>query len=279
MGKKLELTGKRFGRLTVIKEVGKSCGHTTWLCRCDCGNEIVTKGIHLTSGHTRSCSCAQKEIIGELNRKALAGRRFGKLTALRRIDKFGSDWICRCDCGNYSVTTAHRLVSGTTKSCGCYRSEFTIMKNTIHGNAKRTERSITYSSWASMWNRCKHDKEYIRKGRKVCERWRNFRSFIDDMGERPSLNYTLDRIDNNKGYSPDNCRWATAKEQMNNMSRNTLFEYNGEMKTISELSDISGFNYSTLRGRLTQYGWTVEDAITIPPSNNNRLKGYSFKRK
>lgn len=266
MGRKLELTGKRFGRLTVVKEVGKNSGHITWLCRCDCGKEIVTTGIHLKSGHTRSCNCAQKETVGDLNKVDITGKRFGRLIAIKRIDDYGGKWFCRCDCGNHKIVSTHSLRSGATKSCGCISRELTIKRNYKNGMFTRHEGDITFSTWMSMWYRCLKpgQKHYHDKGISVCDRWRSYDAFLEDMGPRPSLKMTIDRIDYNGNYEPGNCRWATQKQQMQNMSRNVIYEYRGEKKTIAELADIAGVKYDTMYCRLKRQGLTPEQAVNLP---------------
>jgi hypothetical protein len=149
-----------------------------------------------------------------------AGDRYGRLTIIKGVEtKNGNRYFeCLCDCGNVAIERLHHLTKGITKSCGCYRK--IINKNRkIHGHSNSTP---TYNSWAMMKQRCYNSnrKDYYNYGGAgitVCERWRNsFENFLSDMGERP-IGTTLDRYPNQSGiYEPDNCRWATIKEQNNN---------------------------------------------------------------
>ena len=159
----------------------------------------------------------------------LTGERFGRLLVVcadTSVDKLGRPrWRCSCDCGQTTIVQQNNLCSGHTKSCGCFCREQTRKANTTHGLTTATNsHRYEWSSWHGMLRRCyeEHHREYHRYGDRgivVCERWReSFANFVEDMGRRPK-GLTLDRIDNNKGYSPDNCRWATWSEQRMNQKR------------------------------------------------------------
>lgn len=153
-----------------------------------------------------------------------AGDKFNRLTvtalAGRRDRKYL--WTCACLCGRLTVAETSELRSGHTKSCGCLSRERTIARSTTHGNCPRgVKRPTEYVIWSSMLSRCKNPKvrcykNYGERGISVCERWEKFENFLADMGGRPSKQFTLDRIDNERGYSPDNCRWATYSQQNKN---------------------------------------------------------------
>lgn len=150
----------------------------------------------------------------------LEGQVFGRWTVLR-LDTGGHEarWVCRCACGVERSVVRGILIRGRSRSCGCLGAELTGERSRVHG-AKRTP---TYMSWRRMRRRCFDEngeafKHYGGRGISVCERWlgrQGFVNFLADMGERPE-GLSIDRIDNDKGYEPGNCRWATPKEQNNN---------------------------------------------------------------
>jgi hypothetical protein len=153
----------------------------------------------------------------------LTGQRFGRLVVQQRAYRrpgVSPEWLCRCDCGAEKIIAASSMTSGRSKSCGCLRSDFGKAKRT-HG-AKRTPE---YYSWSHMIYRCENPKanrydRYGGRGITVCERWRHsFENFLADMGNRPSPQHTLDRINSDGNYEPANCRWATWKQQANNRKK------------------------------------------------------------
>lgn len=154
-----------------------------------------------------------------MDQSELGGRRFGHLVALeRRPGGRNTRWLCQCDCGQMSTPKAVNLRKGITKSCGC---AFSRLKHG-HGKAGKA-RSPTYNSWQAMIQRCSNPKttgykHWGGRGIKVCDRWRSFQNFLDDMGERPA-GMSIDRRDNDGSYEPGNCRWATRGEQSANQIR------------------------------------------------------------
>jgi len=166
-------------------------------------------------------------------------------------------WLCRCGrCGIEFVAQLNNVKSGGTKSCGCLRRE----RNTTHGQADTPE----YRAWLACRNRCNNpnDKGYANYGGRgitVCERWDSLETFLADMGPRPKGG-SLDREDNELGYSPENCRWATNSEQSRNRRSNRYIESWGYNLLLCEWAEISGLNRATISGRIDR-GWTPEDAI------------------
>lgn len=193
-----------------------------------------------------------------IHRLDLSGQRFGRLTAIEIV---GSDknkqliWRCICDCGNEKLVTATCLKRGAVRSCGCLRSDTTRESKTIHGH--RYER--LYGIWKNMINRCHLEKDkrynnYGARGIYVCDEWRNsyesFRDWSYENGYTDEL--SIDRINNNDGYYPENCRWADDYTQMNNTRRSKYVTYKGVAHTLSEWSRILKVHKATLRDRVNR---------------------------
>jgi len=194
--------------------------------------------------------------------KDLSGQKFGKLTAIKRVGKDSqgtSLWHCLCDCGNTSTVRVSALKNGGTKTCGCSYGEAGI----THGLSRKP----IYSVWQAMIQRCHNSsnpayKYYGVRGITVCDKWRNsFQAFFDDMGHAEK-GMSIDRIDNDKGYSPDNCKWATLKEQANNKRDNRYITHNGITKTICDWSISLGGHRCLVGKRIDELGWDEIRAVT-----------------
>lgn len=181
----------------------------------------------------------------------LAGKRFGRLLAQAITSQYGRRaWLCLCDCGSATVATTSHLRSGAIQSCGCLRNEKStdriIKCNTTHGG--RNTRA--YWVWRTMRARCENKRSphypgYGGRGIRVCDRWSSFEVFRADMGDPPK-GLSIERIDNDGNYEPDNCRWASSKEQANNRRDNRWLQYGSETKTLTAWALHFGVTKTTL---------------------------------
>ena len=211
--------------------------------------------------------------------KSFEPETFGRLTTVGPKFLVGRHrtalQVCECICGKITVSSVCRLKSGKNKSCGCLQKEAAREQairlgkaSTKHNMSKCTEYVIYYDIVKRCQNNaCDNYKNYGGRGIKVCDRWlgpSGFINFYADMGPRPSKSHSIDRIDNDGDYCPENCRWATAIEQSNNRRSNKVLTVFGETGTISQFARKYGMNQSTLWRRLFVLGWPIEKAITTP---------------
>lgn len=213
MGKIVDLTGQRFGKLIVLEKAGKAKdGHCTWKCKCDCGNETIVNSNNLRSGNTKSCGCGEKENLKKLHFKK------------------------------------------------------------VHGDSN----SKLYAIWKSMRQRCNNSSNlmynyYGGRGITVCQEWDNdyitFKNWAIENGY--SENLSIDRIDNNKGYSPENCRWATKIQQANNMRNNHYITLNNKTQSLTEWCKELNIKRDTVKSRLYR-GWSEEKALLTPVQNKKK---------
>lgn len=208
----------------------------------------------------------------------LTGRKFSRLTVIERVyrNRPGTFWLCECDCGNIRIVQASKLKNGMTKSCGCWSKE--LQEKFAHrwdGHIKSTRcEGKLYRTWSGMRSRCTNTKDphyrrYGARGISVCEEWDSFDAF-KEWSEKNGFaeGLSIDRIDNDKGYSPDNCRWATPVQQATNRSTSRFIVVNGVSKTISEWSRITGVARSTIAYRADK-GLQGEEIIS---KESNRWK-------
>lgn len=200
----------------------------------------------------------------------LEGKKFGRLSVVRKVEsKNGrSMWLCKCDCGKEVVKTGKLLANGMTRSCGCLSRETTIVKNKSRRKYECSDVHLR-AVWKKMIERCELPKNnryyrYGARGIKVCKAWHDFNEFARwalDSGYKRGL--TIERNDIDGDYCPENCRWATYKEQANNRSDNIRITYDSKEKTLKEWSEVFGIPYHTLYSRISS-GWEFEKAIKTP---------------
>lgn len=175
-----------------------------------------------------------------------------------------SQWVCLCDCGKISTVRSCYLKSGAIKSCGCLKVDHP--NRTTHG--KKDTR--IYYIWSAMKQRClnpnsRNYSNYGGRGITVCEDWKySFENFYNwSLGNGYNDNLSIDRIDNNLGYCPENCRWTDGHTQANNTRHNKMLTHNGKTRTMSEWSKETGIKYQKIKDRLNKCGWSVEQALSI----------------
>ena len=276
--------GSVFGRLTVVGE-GERVPNGAKSARgiivqCSCGSPSYTVNINnLRSGRAISCGCARRESAAKTAegqrgktreeikdgvQAGLEGREFGRLTVvedLGNIEEYRA-YRCTCSCGQEVVVAAYRLIHEKgPRSCGCLQRDVV----TTHG----MEGTRVYNIWHGMKARCSLPTnisyhQYGGRGITYCERWEIFENFIANMGEPPSEEHSLDRINNDGNYSPENCRWATIEVQSNNRSNSRFLEFQGRRQTLTQWAKELGMSPATIRGRLER-DWTVEEALTTVP--------------
>ncbi len=205
--------------------------------------------------------------------KDIKGSVFGYLTVISIASDKPVKWICRCECGNLTIVRGNILRTGKSKSCGCKTGEMISKGQTTHGMSKSDE----YSIWIGMKGRCYNKgnsgyKDYGERGISVCSRWldkdNGFENFIIDMGLRPDSNYSIERINNDKGYTPDNCRWETQFSQSRNHRRNHWLELNGERMVLTDWAHKIGITPSALQSRLKNM--PRERALTMEANRDKK---------
>jgi len=189
--------------------------------------------------------------------------RYGRLTLLEAPRTVREKHLCVCDCGNEVRVTLESLRSGNTSSCGCLRKATASRLRKTHGLTSSPE----YVAWQLMKDRCLNPRNpafeyYGGRGIVVCDSWRNsFETFLAEMGEKPTPLHTLERKDGSKGYSIDNCVWATRKEQSRNRRNTKIIQYQGQSKPLGEWCELLGLDYPKTNKRLWR-GWSPERAFT-----------------
>ena len=207
------------------------------------------------------------------NLRNLIGQTFGNLTVMRHVPRYGVErrkgfnalWLCRCVCGREVRVPSDKLILGRKKSCA-------IAGHIWRGPPR--EPGVTalyrseYNSWRSMMGRCFDQRQhnyanYGGRGIGVCERWLGFSNFLEDMGSKPTPWHTIERLDNDRGYEPGNCRWATRKEQSRNQRRSVYIELGGRRELLIDACGRYGLPLGLVYGRLKN-GWSIETALSTP---------------
>lgn len=283
------LTGKRLGRWVVLHEVESKRNPSggvrrIWFCRCDCGTAALVDQGTLVHGKTLSCGCLRGYLPRTNKPLGLTGKRFGRLIVLRDAGRtvFPSGnstrkWECACDCGTKVIILQGALTSGATQSCGCLQRERASQANLQHGHAHTNFEAV----WRSMVARCMNPqntgyKRYGGRAIHICAGWLVFTHFLADMRGTYAPGLSIDRIDNNAGYTcghcddcrghgwKANCRWATQEQQANNTRTNRYITFNGKTQTLAQWGRELGLGAGVLWARLYRYGWPTDRAFTEP---------------
>lgn len=206
------------------------------------------------------------------------GKRYNKLTVVEQAgfsDRREKLWKCQCDCGNYTIVKGGNLTSGAVKSCGCLRK---TTKPTLKHNSSHTK---LYRKWASIKRRCytQSSKDYANyggRGIKMCDEWKNsfecFRDWALNNGYSDEL--TIERIDFNKDYCPDNCTWIPFNKQQENRRYCRYITYKGETRTLTDWCKRLGLSYKQVHNRMNKLGWSFEKSISEPTNIEKRNKRY-----
>lgn len=210
------------------------------------------------------------------SKKNIIGIKYGRWIVVKEVEQgnnFARRFLCKCNCGNYSIVLFSSLISGKSTSCGCYKKEENIMRLSKPGRSINKKHTREYNSWSQMIQRCtnpNHDryKNYGGRGISICDKWlKSFDEFLLDMGNAPSNHYSIDRIDVNGNYEPSNCRWATLTEQYRNMTTNRFVELYGVKMIISDFCKI-------VNKPLSAINWHIKNGKTI----NSIYEYYELKR-
>ena len=264
--------GMRYGALAVV---GENTGEDRrWICRCDCGKVVYRNSRELKRKRypSRSCGCQRKTRLEDLT-----GQQFHYLTVIERAEntKQGkTQWLCKCVCGKMVIVAASDLKKKRHphKSCGCMGKKLAAEANSTHGMSKHP----AFGVWHSMKQRCEDSNHpafhnYGGRGITVCSRWQSsFENFWEDMGPTYRQGLDLDRIDNDKGYSPENCRWTSRKINCRNRRCSRYVDSVYGRRNVAELSEMTGIRENTLLYRL-QIGFPTE-LLCIPPDTTSKIR-------
>lgn len=246
--------GDKIGKILLLEKIGRGYHKDAmWKCQCDCGNIFYRLTSSVKKG--KSCGCDRYE--------DLTGKKFGKLTVIKKVGvskEQQSKWLCKCDCGNEVVVSRTNLSINKTKtvSCGCWRKSLITKHNKYKTNI--------YNVYVSMKQRCYNSnnpayKYYGARGINVCNEWlddfMNFYNWAINNGYKENL--SIDRINNNGNYEPNNCRWINSQEQMNNTRRNHYITYKNETHTIAEWARILNKDYNNLYKKLKKNNFEFVD--------------------
>lgn len=284
--RKIDITGQIFTGLTVLKECPERVnGRIQWICSCICGKVVRIDGGALRGEGSKTCGCLTGLNIKKLSRrtKIKPGDIYGNLLVIKECSKNSNKnitYLCKCICGNEKITCSYKLSHNIALHCGCKHGELINSYITKHGYSKSTDRHPAYSIWLGIKQRCLSPlccayRDYGGRGITICEEWKNnpkvFVEWALENGYEKGL--TIERIDVNGNYEPNNCKWITRYEQVSNR-RNTIYiSYRGKniapSKEWQKYAVSANVNYRTFLGRIIR-DWDIEEAALKPPNIKTR---------
>jgi hypothetical protein len=260
-----DLTGKVFGRWTVVARAPNRGRITMWVVRCECGGEKSVRAQALVEGHSTSCGCAKVKVTRETVVSVAALYR-SKLNHRQIAERMGlsASHVGNLLRGDYWAEIPREKFA---PGLGGYATNG--LAQTTHGHSTQQQKSPEYKCWQSMKARCSNPKlraykHYGGRGIQVCERWKaSFENFLADMGPRPSLKHSIERKRVNEGYEPGNCYWGTHSEQANNKRTSHRITIDGETLTMAQWAERMGVRTCVIMSRLRR-GWPARDAVLKP---------------
>lgn len=268
VGVRNQMLGKTYGSLTITGILYNKNRQVEATCVCGC--KWVGNYTNVLNGKSTSCGCSRSPYHTKPG--GMIGKTYHRLT-INADDGLIAEGVCIC--GKPWKGSRYNVLSGDTKSCGCLQRETIGSLNYSHGHTINRRPSKVLQAWKAMHTRCYGslpiNHRYAERRIQVCKRWQDgdgvksgFMCFLDDIGPPPDASYTVERINNDGDYEPENVRWATHKEQMNNQCRNKLLTFDGQTKTLTQWAETVGLKPGTLSSRLRVYGWTIQKALTQP---------------
>lgn len=259
-------SGEKYGMLTVIERTDQKCGSGyMWRCKCDCGNYKLALIANMKEGRTISCGCQHTNDI--------TGKRYGRLTVVKRWESLPSGhskWLCVCDCGKTKIVEDSNLKHSDKISCGCWRKELYKENAKYRGESHNT----LYIIWASMIRRCTNPKEqnykyYGARGIKVCNEWVEDKNGYFTFKNWALLNgweegLSIERVNVNGDYCPENCIWIPFSEQCKNKRTTHWITYKGKTMCLTDWANEYNINRYTLYCRLYRSGWSIDKALETP---------------
>ena len=295
-------SGQIINGIEIIEYIGQDKNlNSVYRCKCPfCGNVWEVRMSGIIGGKTKGCGCAGSRTNQSINKwEDHIGEIHNQLEIIgfERVwsgNRYRPHYICKCECGKEVSVRCQRVLEGQTKSCGCLNKEVQRERLTGTGRHNQHYKTRLYRIYIAMKDRCyneSHERyfDYGGRGITICDEWIDYENGFNEFYDWAINNgydedLTIDRIENNKGYSPDNCRWVTMKTQSNNKSNNKFVTYEQRFDeigkppirytfTIAIWAEIIGIHKHVLRDRLIRWNMTVEDALTkIPTKSRNPIK-------